>query len=43
MIRFRVSEPDYDDVKVKQYDWLNTPYGNPSEEIPSDAPPPLGN
>ena len=38
-----MDEPDYDDHEVKTYDWLNTPYGNPSKEIPEDAPTPLGN
>ena len=42
MIKFRVDEPDYDNLEIKKYDWLNTLYGNPSEEIPNDAPPPLG-
>ena len=38
-----MDKPDYDDHEIKTYDWLNTPYGNPSEEIPEDAPEPLGN
>jgi len=41
-IRFRTEEPDYSGLNLKKYDWANTAYGNPSEELPKDAPPPLG-
>ena len=42
MIRFRTDESNFEGLEVKKYDWSNTPYGNPSEEIPKDAPTPLG-
>ena len=42
-IRFRVEQPDYSDVPpIPDHDWKYTPYGNPTEDLPLDAPPPLG-
>ena len=42
-IRFRTEEPDYSDLADREYDWEKSIYGNVTEEIPKDAPPPLGN
>ena len=42
VIRVRTEEPDYSDLPVDEYDWAHTVYGKVSEEIPSDAPKPLG-
>jgi hypothetical protein len=42
VIRIRTEEPDYSDLEFKQYDWAYTCYGGAEEEIPSDAPKPLG-
>ena len=41
-IRFRTGIPDYTDVTIPEYDWSESVYGNPTEMIPDDAPPPLG-
>ena len=41
-IRFRTGLPDYSDVVLPKYDWADAVYGNPKEQIPQDAPPPLG-
>jgi hypothetical protein len=41
-IRFRVEEPDYSDIPDTMYDWSKSVYDNPREEIPKDAPEPLG-
>ena len=41
-IRVRVSEPDYSDLPVKEYDWSKSVYGAIEEIIPDDAPEPLG-
>jgi hypothetical protein len=42
-LRFRVDEPDYSGIpKMQDYDWEHSVYGNPTEDIPTDAPPPLG-
>ena len=41
-IRFRTDEPDFTDTPMPKHDWSNTCYGNPQEELPHDAPPPLG-
>ena len=41
-IRFRTGLPDYSDVTIPTYDWSHSVYGNPTEQIPSDAPSPLG-
>jgi len=41
-IRFRTHEPDLTDLTVPEYDWADTVYGKAREEVPADAPPPLG-
>ena len=41
-IRFRTDEPDYSDVDVPTYDWSESVYGEPREEIPHDVPEALG-
>ena len=42
-IRFWVEEPDMSrfDNKTK-FEWSSTVYGNPTEQLPTDAPEPLG-
>jgi hypothetical protein len=40
-IRFRTQEPDYSDIPALAYDW-EYKYGEAAEDIPTDAPPPLG-
>jgi hypothetical protein len=42
MIRFRTDEPDFSDLPIVKYDWEKTVYGNVVEDVPQDAPPPLG-
>ena len=39
---FRTGEPDYSDLQDEVYDWEKSIYGNVKEELPTDAPPPLG-
>ena len=41
-LRIRTEEPDYSDLHIPEYDWSTSVYGNPKEEIPKDAPEPLG-
>jgi len=41
-IRFRSGLPDYSDLPVPTYDWSDSVYGNPVEQVPLDAPKPLG-
>ena len=41
VIRIRTEEPDYSDIPDPQYDWTEV-YGDVKEEIPVDAPEPLG-
>jgi hypothetical protein len=43
-IRFRTQIPDYSHLykDITTYDWADTVYGNPSEPIPHDLPPPRG-
>jgi hypothetical protein len=41
-IRFRTHEPDFSDLVVPDHDWSDTVYGNVKEDLPSDAPKPLG-
>ena len=42
-IRFRTDEPDFSDVPpIADHDWKYTPYGNPTEDLPIDAPSPRG-
>jgi hypothetical protein len=42
VICFRVEEPDYLDLPTQEYDWERSVYGNVTEDIPDDAPEPLG-
>ena len=42
VIRIRTEEPDFSDIPEKVYDWTHTCYGGATEEIPTDAPRPLG-
>ena len=43
MIRICVDEPDYLNVPgIKNHDWEHTVYGKHEEDVPIDAPPPLG-
>ncbi|KAL7578841.1 hypothetical protein ACA910_016061 [Epithemia clementina (nom. ined.)] len=41
-ICFCTAEPNYDDIKVPQHDWMRTVYGNVKEVIPEDIPEPKG-
>ena len=43
-LKFRTEEPDmsYFDEKSKNQDWSSTVYGEHSEDVPNDAPEPLG-
>ena len=41
-IRFRTGKPDYSDLPKKEYDWTRTVYGDTTELLPEDAPPPKG-
>jgi hypothetical protein len=42
-LRFRVDEPDYSGIpKMQEYEWEHSVHGNPTEDIPTDSPPPLG-
>jgi hypothetical protein len=41
-IRVRTVQPDYSDLEHREYDWEYSVYGNVKENIPSDAPIPLG-
>ena len=43
-IRFRTGIPDHESVfgPPKQYDWMNSIYGKPSEPLHPDFPPPKG-
>jgi hypothetical protein len=36
------NEPDFSDIEVAEYDWSKSVYGNVSEDVPKDAPEPLG-
>ena len=42
VIRIRTEEPDYSHLTPKEYEWFYTCYGGAEEELPSDAPRPLG-
>jgi len=37
-----VNEPNYNTLEPDRFDWTNQPYGNETEELPTDAPPPKG-
>jgi hypothetical protein len=41
-IRMQTVEPDLSSYSMPNYDWMNTIYGDCQEEVPADAPPPLG-
>ena len=41
-IRIRILEPDYSDIPDPQYDWASTVHDEYSEQVPDDAPTPLG-
>jgi hypothetical protein len=41
-VRIRTDEPDYSGMSEPEYDWTRTVYGKVKEEIPLDAPKPLG-
>ena len=41
-IRIRTDKPDYSDLPEQTYEWAHTTYGNVREELPRDAPTPLG-
>ena len=41
-LRVRTEEPDYSDLPDQDYDWMNTVYGKVTEQLPHDAPKPLG-
>jgi hypothetical protein len=43
VIRIRAEEPDYSDLPDMQYNWLRSVYGELTEVLPTNAPPPLGN
>jgi hypothetical protein len=42
VIRFRVSMPDMSDLHSTEHDWEHSVYGNVTEAMPHNAPPPLG-
>jgi hypothetical protein len=42
VIRIRVEEPDYSAIPRKEYDWEFSVYKGAKEELPKDAPEPLG-
>ena len=41
-LRIRVGEPDYSQLPEQDFDWSHSVYGSPKEQIPKDAPKPLG-
>ncbi len=41
-IRVRTNEPDYSSLPEPNYDWSRTVYGDVKEELPHNAPRPLG-
>ena len=41
-IRIRTEEPDFSDLPDEEFDWERSIYGDVSEDIPHDAPIPLG-
>jgi hypothetical protein len=42
VIRFRVDMPNMSDLQSVDYDWEHSAYGNVTEAVPHNAPPPLG-
>jgi hypothetical protein len=43
VIRIRTEEPDYSAIPKMEYDWESSVYKGAKEELPKDAPEPLGN
>jgi Reverse transcriptase (RNA-dependent DNA polymerase) len=41
-IRIRTGIPDYSHLPDEEYDWMYSVYGNVKEQVPYDAPEPLG-
>jgi len=41
-LRIRVTEPDYSSIPEAHYDWAYTVYGDIADDLPPDAPEPLG-
>ena len=41
-IRVHTELPDISQLPIQDYDWARSIYGNVTEEIPKDAPTPLG-
>ena len=41
-IQIQTQMPDYKLIPKDNYEWLNTVYGNPKEQVPKDLPQPLG-
>jgi hypothetical protein len=42
VIRIRTEEPDYSDIPKPEHDWEFSVYGGAKEELPKNAPEPLG-
>jgi hypothetical protein len=42
IIHVRTAEPDYAGLPDQVFDWATSVYGNVSEMLPTNAPPPLG-
>jgi hypothetical protein len=42
VVRFRTVEPDYSDLPSHEYDWAKSVYGDVTEDVPKNAPTPLG-
>ena len=41
-LRVRTGEPDYDHLPKEEYNWMHSVYGDVKENLPDDAPTPLG-
>ncbi|KAL7578502.1 hypothetical protein ACA910_011565 [Epithemia clementina (nom. ined.)] len=41
-LRFHTMMPTYDDLPEQNHDWIRSVYGEVTEEIPDNAPEPLG-
>ena len=41
-IRYRTGIPDYSQLQAEEFDWKKSIYGNVTEMLPTDAPPPMG-
>jgi hypothetical protein len=42
VIRFRTAESNYSDLPSNEYHWAKSVYGNVTEDVPENAPTPLG-